>query len=67
MVYSNEKFIKHEVGLLNLVEELGNVSKACKMVGLFRDTFYRCKASADEGGVEAFFDRNRRTPNLNNR
>ena len=27
MLQSNEKIIKHKVGLLNLAEELGNVSK----------------------------------------
>jgi transposase InsO family protein len=67
MIHSNEKVIKHKVGLLNLAEELGNVSKACKMMGLSRDTFYRYKAAADEGGVDALFDRNRRSPNLKNR
>jgi transposase len=50
-----------------LAEELGNVSKACKMMGLSRDTFYRYKAAADEGGIEALFDQSRRTPNLKNR
>ena len=40
MIHTNEKVIKHKVGLLNLAEELGNVSKACKMMGLSRDTFY---------------------------
>ena len=36
-------------------------------MGLSRDTFYRYKAAADEGGVEALFDRSRRSPNLKNR
>jgi transposase InsO family protein len=67
MIHTNDKVIKHKVGLLNLAEELGNVSKACKMMGLSRDTFYRYKAAADEGGVEPLFDRNRRSPNLKNR
>ena len=67
MMHTNDKVIKHKVGLLNLAEKLGNVSKACKMMGLSRDTFYRYKAAADEGGVEALFDQNRRTPNLKNR
>lgn len=62
------KIIKHKVGLLNLAEELGNVSKACKVKGLSRDTFYRYKAAAvDEGGVEALFDKSRRQPNHKNR
>lgn len=59
MIHTNDKVIKHKVGLLNLAEELGNVSKACKMMGLSRDTFYRYKTAADEGGVQALFDRNR--------
>ncbi len=67
MIHTNEKVIKHKVGLLNLAEELGNVSKACKVMGLSRDTFYRYKAAADEGGVEALLDRNRRSPNIKNR
>ncbi len=41
MVYSDEKIIKYEVGLLNLTEELVNVSQACKVIGLSRDTFYQ--------------------------
>jgi molybdenum-dependent DNA-binding transcriptional regulator ModE len=41
MIHTNEKIIRHKVGLLNLAEELGNVSKACQMMGVSRDTFYR--------------------------
>ena len=67
MLNTNEKIIKHKVGLLNLAEELGNVSKACKMMGLSRDTFYRYKSAVDDGGVEALFDQNRRKPNIKNR
>jgi len=51
MIENTAKIIKHKVGLLNLAEELGNVSKACKVMGLSRDTFYRYKAAVDEGGV----------------
>jgi len=67
MINSNQKIIKHKVGLLNLAEELGNVSQACKVMGLSRDTFYRYKAAVDEGGVDALLDKTRRKPNLKNR
>lgn len=67
MLNSTVKIIKHKVGLLNLAEELGNVSKACKVMGLSRDTFYRYKSAVDEGGVDALFDQNRRKPNFKNR
>ena len=67
MLNTREKVIKHKVGLLNLAEELGNVSRACKVISLSRDTFYRYKAAVDEGGVEALVDSNRRQPNPKNR
>ena len=67
MLNTNEKIIKHKVGLLNLAEELGNVSKACQVMGMSRDTFYRYKSAVDEGGVASLFERTRRKPNLANR
>lgn len=67
MLNTNDKIIKHKVGLLNLAEELGNVSKACQVMGLSRDTFYRYKSAVESGGMEALFDVNRRRPNPKNR
>jgi len=67
MLNSNEGIIKHKVGLLNLAEELGNVSQACKVMGMSRDTFYRYKTAVEEGGVEALLEKTRRKPNLKNR
>lgn len=67
MLHSNDKIIKHKTGLLNLAEELGNVSKACQVMGFSRDTFYRYKSAIEAGGVEALFERTRRKPNLANR
>jgi len=67
MLHTNDKIVKHKVGLLNLADELGNISKACKMMGVSRDTFYRYKEAADEGGVESLLDQNRRVPNVKNR
>ena len=65
MLQSNERIVKHKIGLLNLAEELSNVSKACKIMGLSRDTFYRYKAAVENGGLEALVDKKRRKPNLN--
>ena len=67
MLNNTEKIIKHKVGLLNLAEELGNVSKACKVMGLSRDTFYRYRTAVEDGGVEALMDKTRRKPNYKNR
>ncbi|EIT3711351.1 TPA: helix-turn-helix domain-containing protein, partial [Escherichia coli] len=67
MLHTNNPIIKHKVGLLNLAEELSNVSKACKIMGVSRDTFYNCRELADEGGVDALINRSRRAPNFKNR
>ena len=63
----NQSVIKHKTGLLNLAAELGNVSKACKIMGFSRDTFYRYQTARDAGGVEALFEVSRKKPNLKNR
>ena len=67
MLHTNDKIVKHKVGLLNLADELGNIAQACKMMGVSRDTFYRYKEAVEDGGVEALLDRNRRVPNRKNR
>lgn len=67
MLHTSNQIIKHKVGLLNLAEELQNVSKACKMMGVSRDTFYRYQESVQTGGIDALFNQNRRVPNLKNR
>lgn len=67
MLHSSERIIKHKLGLLNLAEELGNVSRACKVMGLSRDTFYRYQKAVEEGGIEALLEPDRRRPNHKNR
>ena len=67
MLNTTNPIIKHKAGLLNLAEELGNVSRACKIMGVSRDTFYRYQQSVQDGGVEALLNQNRRAPNTKNR
>ena len=67
MLHSNNPIIKHKTGLLNLAEELSNVSRACKVMGVSRDTFYRYRELVDYGGVDALIEKSRRSPNLKNR
>lgn len=67
MLHTNNPIIKHKVGLLNLAEELQNVSKACKVMGVSRDTFYRYQELVEQGDIDSLISKSRRVPNLKNR
>jgi len=67
MMHTNNQIIKHKVGLLNLAEELQNVSRACKVMGVSRDTFYRYQELIESGDMDALINKSKRVPNLKNR
>jgi transposase InsO family protein len=52
--------------LFTLAEELGNVSAACRAMGVDRSTYYRLKRRVDRWGLEALNVRERRRPRMLN-
>jgi len=52
--------------LFTLAEELGNVSAACRAMGVDRSTYYRLKRRVDSWGLEALKVRERRRPRMPN-
>ncbi len=54
---AKKKIAQKRLTLLQLAEQLGNVSKACKMHGVSRSQFYEYKRAFQEYGLEGLVDR----------
>ena len=44
---------RRKLSLLHLAQELQNVSKACRIMGYHRDSFYELRRAFQVGGVQA--------------
>lgn len=51
-----DKIARRKLSLLQLAQELGNVSKACKIVGYSRQQFYEIRRNFQLYGAEALID-----------
>ena len=56
---ASEQITKRKLSLLQLAEELGNVSKACQLMGYHRDSFYEIKRAFQTAGVAGLVEQKR--------
>ena len=66
MVYE-EQLGKAKLGILALVAELGDVTRACKLLGMSRSQFYAMKRAYETSGKEGLTPKIRRKPEMPNR
>jgi transposase InsO family protein len=65
-VTEHDVLVGFRLRLFTLAEELGNVSAACRAMGVDRSTYYRWKRKVDRWGLEALNVRERRRPRMPN-
>jgi transposase InsO family protein len=65
-VTEHDVLVGFRLRLFTLADELGNVSAACRAMGVDRSSFYRLKAKVDRWGLEALQVRERRRPRMPN-
>ena len=56
---TDQRIARRKLSLLELAQELGNVSKACKLVGYNRQQFYEIRRNYQTFGAEGLVDRAR--------
>ena len=64
---TQQYLIERKLNILELGEKLGNVSEACRRLGVSRRHFYDIKAEVEENGIEGLLEKSRRSPRKGNR
>jgi hypothetical protein len=54
---TDKKIARRKLSLLELASDLGNVSKACRMIGYSRQQFYEIRRNFQTYGADGLLDR----------
>lgn len=63
----SQYIINRKLNILELGETLGNISEACRKLGISRQHYYDIKQAIEEEGVEGLLEKSRRIPRIGNR
>ena len=59
--------IRRKLNILELAEQLGNISEACRKLGVSRQHYYDIKRALEEEGIEGLLEKARNRPRIANR
>ena len=59
--------IRRKLNIIDLASQLGNISDACRKLGVSRRHYYDIKAALEEEGVEGLLEQARNRPRVRNR
>jgi len=59
--------IQRKLNIPELGEKLGNISEACRRLGVSRQHFYDIKTAVEENGIEGLLEESKRKPKMANR
>jgi len=63
----SQYIIKRKLNILEFGQTLGNISEACRKLGISRQHYYDIKQAIDEEGLEGLLEKSRRVPRIGNR
>jgi len=59
--------INRKMNIVELAEKLGNISQACRNLGVSRQHYYDIKEAIEQDGLEGLLEKSRRAPRIGNR
>lgn len=63
----HQYIINRKVNIVELAQKLGNISEACRNLGVSRQHYYDIKTAITEDGIEGLLEKSRKTPRVANR
>lgn len=55
------------MNVVELAQTLGNISEACRNLGVSRQHYYDIKSAINEDGIEGLLEKSRKKPRIGNR
>ncbi len=64
---TQQQYIIKKLNILDFAEQLGNISEACRKLGVNREHYYNIRGAIEEHGVDGLLAQARNKPRIGNR